>query len=238
MMEVTGLTLQFGGVRPLDDFSVTFDSPRCGLIGPNGAGKTSFLNTVSGFVHPSAGRIVIDGTDILAMSPHQRARWGVRRTFQTEQAIRSLTVADNIGMVVEHTSRRGRDLRAAVEEAMEFVGLDVAPSTRVETLGTGDRRLVEIARAVVGHPKVVLLDEPAAGLPDDESRRLGEIIREIPDRTEALVILIDHDMDLVGACCDEVAVLDFGRLLAQGPTQTVLRERIVVEAYLGVEDVA
>ena len=97
---------------------------------------------------------------------------------------------------------------------------------------------MEIARAVVGNPKVVLLDEPAAGLPDDESRRLGEIIQAIPQRTGALVILIDHDMDLVSACCDEVAVLDFGRLLAQGPTQAVLRERVVVEAYLGTEDVA
>ncbi len=238
MMEVTGLTLQFGGVRPLDDVSITFASPTCGLIGPNGAGKTSFLNAVSGFVRPSAGRIVVDGTDISTMSPHRRARWGVRRTFQTEQAIRSLTVADNIGMVVENATRAGRDRRAAVEQAMAFVGLDVSPRTRVETLGSGDRRLVEIARAIVGRPKVILLDEPAAGLPDDESRRLGQIIRAIPERTGALVILIDHDMDLVAACCDEVAVLDFGRLLAQGPTQTVLRERVVVEAYLGTEDVA
>lgn len=237
-MQVTDLTLQFGGVRPLDGVTVTFDDGTCGLIGPNGAGKTSFLNAVSGFVRPAAGSITVDGTDILAMSPAARARWGVRRTFQTEQAIRGLSVADNIGMVLEHSARKGKGRRTAVAEAMAFVGLDVSPSASVETLGSGDRRLVEIARAIVGEPRVVLLDEPAAGLPDEESLRLGGVIRAIPKRTGALVILIDHDMDLVSTCCDEVAVLDFGRLLIQGPTQDVLRDKIVIDAYLGTEEVA
>jgi branched-chain amino acid transport system ATP-binding protein len=235
MMEVENLTLQFGGVRPLDGVSVVFDAGTCGLIGPNGAGKTSFLNVISGFVRPVSGSIRVDGTDVLAMSPARRARWGLRRTFQTEQAIRSLSVAENVGMVLEHSSPRSRDARNTVLEAMEFVGLDISPSAPVETLGSGDRRLVEIARAVVGEPKVVLLDEPAAGLSDEESTRLGDVIRRIPERTGALVILIDHDMDLVSACCEKVAVLDFGRLLASGPTHDVLRDRVVIEAYLGTE---
>lgn len=237
-MTVSGLTLQFGGVRPLDDVSVTFDHGTCGLIGPNGAGKTSFLNVVSGFVRPASGTITVDDVDILAMSPARRARWGVRRTFQTEQAIRGLTVAENVGMVLEHSAQRGIERASAIVDALDFVGLEVGGSTPVHLLGSGDRRLVEIARAVVGKPRVILLDEPAAGLGHEESRRLTEVIRAIPERTGALVILIDHDMDLVSASCDTVAVLDFGRLLVQGPTREVLTNKIVVDAYLGTEQVA
>ena len=127
---------------------------------------------------------------------------------------------------------------AAVDEALEFVGLtDVAQQT-VRALGVKERRFIEVARAVVGRPKLILLDEPAAGLPDEETEALGDIIRNIPDRVGATVILVDHDMSLVQACCDWTAVLDFGRLLASGPTAEVLRNPNVMKAYLGTEEVA
>jgi ABC-type branched-subunit amino acid transport system ATPase component len=125
-----------------------------------------------------------------------------------------------------------------VLDALAFVGLEVGPDVKVETLGARERRLVEVARAVVGRPRVVLLDEPAAGLPDEESRHLGQVIRRIPEHTGALVVLVDHDMDLVSACCDTTAVLDFGRLIAAGPTADVLRDDNVVRAYLGTEPVS
>jgi ABC-type branched-subunit amino acid transport system ATPase component len=238
MIEVDGLTVRYGGVTSLDAMSLTFEQGTCGLIGPNGAGKTTFFNVLSGFVRPAAGTVRAFGTDLLAMAHYRRARWGVRRTFQTEQAIEELSVFDNVAMVHEH-SRLGRaSRRQDVLDAIEFAGLDVdpeSPDAQVRTLGAGQRRLVEVARAVVGKPRLVLLDEPAAGLPDEETSHLAEVIRRIPEHTGALAILVDHDMSLVSACCATTAVLDFGKLIASGPTAAVLRDDAVIRAYLGVD---
>jgi branched-chain amino acid transport system ATP-binding protein len=233
MIEVENLTVRYGGVTSLGDMSLTFEEGTCGLIGPNGAGKTTFFNVLSGFVRPAAGTVRAFGADLLSMAHYRRARWGVRRTFQTEQAIEELSVFDNVAMVHEH-SRLGGSRRGDVLDAITFTGLDVDPETPVRTLGAGQRRLVEVARAVVGRPRLVLLDEPAAGLPDAETSHLAEVIRRIPEHTGALAILVDHDMSLVSACCATTAVLDFGKLIASGPTAAVLRDDAVVRAYLGV----
>ena len=239
MIDVQGLSVHFGGVVSLDQMTVQFPEGTCGLIGPNGAGKTTFFNVLSGFVTPRSGRIDAMGQDLLSLPDYKRARWGLRRTFQTEQAIEKLTVFDNVATVYEHSERGGKAGRtAAVDEALEFVGLTEVAHHTVRTLGAKERRFIEVARAVVGNPKVILLDEPAAGLPDAETAQLGRIIRGIPERVGATVILVDHDMSLVQACCDWSAVLDFGRLLASGPTQEVLRDRNVMKAYLGTEEVA
>jgi branched-chain amino acid transport system ATP-binding protein len=238
VIEVSGLTVRFGGVTPLDGMDVRFEQGTCGLIGPNGAGKTTFFNVLSGFVRPSAGSVKAFGEDLLSMAHFRRARWGVRRTFQTEQAIEELSVFDNVAMVLEHSKQGGTSRRADVYGAISFVGLEADPQAKVGTLGARDRRLVEVARAVVGKPKLVLLDEPAAGLPDQETEHLGDVIRRIPEHTGALAILVDHDMSLVSYCCSVTAVLDFGKLIASGPTADVLRDDRVVRAYLGTEDVA
>jgi branched-chain amino acid transport system ATP-binding protein len=236
VIEVRDLTVRFGGVTSLDRMSVTFEAGTCGLIGPNGAGKTTFFNVLSGFVRPGAGSVRAFGADLLSMAHFRRARWGVRRTFQTEQAIEELSVFDNVALVHER-GRVGRSSwRDDVLGAISFVGLDVEPDARVRTLGAGQRRLVEVARAVVGRPRLVLLDEPAAGLPDDETENLAEVIRQIPARTGALTILVDHDMSLVSACCATTAVLDFGELIASGPTADVLRDDRVIAAYLGTAE--
>ena len=239
MIEIKDLTVRFGGVTPLDHMTITFDEGTNGLIGPNGAGKTTFFNVLSGFVRPSEGSVTAFGEDLLAMAHFRRARWGVRRTFQTEQAIEELSVYDNVAMVHENSSQdRIAARREAVLSAIEFVGLKAKPQTKVGTLGAGERRLVELARAVVGQPRVILLDEPAAGLPDEESVRTSQVIQKIPDELGALVILVDHDMSLVSACCSKTAVLDFGKLIASGDTQDVLRNDEVKKAYLGIEAVA
>jgi branched-chain amino acid transport system ATP-binding protein len=236
LIEVKDLTVRFGGVTPIDAMTVEFPGGTCGLIGPNGAGKTTFFNVLSGFVRPAAGSVQAFGDDLLAMAAYRRARWGVRRTFQTEQAIEELSVYDNVAMVHEHSKLSRADRAEDVTGAIEFVGLDVDPQARVGGLGARERRLVEVARAVVGRPRLILLDEPAAGLPDEETEHLSRVIRAIPDRIGALVILVDHDMSLVSACCEITAVLDFGKLIAAGPTAEVLRDEQVIRAYLGTED--
>jgi len=236
VIEVDGLTVRFGGVTSLDGVSVTFERGTCGLIGPNGAGKTTFFNVLSGFVRPAGGTVRAFGEDLLSMAHFRRARWGVRRTFQTEQAIEGLSVFDNVALIHEHSRLPGRARRRDVFGAISFAGLAADPSARVHTLAAGERRLVEVARAVVGRPKLVLLDEPAAGLPDEETRHLGEVVRRIPEYTGALTILVDHDMSLVSGCCETTAVLDFGKLISSGPTDQVLRDERVIRAYLGTEE--
>jgi branched-chain amino acid transport system ATP-binding protein len=236
VIEVNGLTVRFGGVTPIDGMTVSFPGGTCGLIGPNGAGKTTFFNVLSGFVKPVAGTVKAFGEDVLRMADYRRARWGLRRTFQQEQAIEELSVFDNVALVHEHSRGKRASRRADVLDALEFVGLDVAPKTKVGTLGARERRLVEVARAVVGNPRLVLLDEPGAGLPDEETRHLGRVIQRIPEHVGALVVLVDHDMSLVSACCETTAVLDFGRLIASGPTREVLRNEQVIKAYLGTEE--
>jgi len=238
MIEVKDLEVRFGGVTPIDRMTVTFPGGTCGLIGPNGAGKTTFFNVLSGFVKPVGGTIRAFDEDLMAMADYRRARWGLRRTFQTEQAIEELSLYDNVAMVQEHSANGGSNRSEDVLGALDFVGLgDFEPATQVGTLGARERRLVEIARAVVGKPKIVLLDEPAAGLPDEETEHMGNVIKLIPERMGALVILVDHDMSLVSACCEVTSVLDFGKLIASGPTAEVLRDEHVVKAYLGTAEV-
>jgi len=238
VIEVSNLTVHFGGVTSLDGVNLHFEEGVCGLIGPNGAGKTTFFNVLSGFVVPSAGSVRAFGEDLLAMASFRRARWGLRRTFQTEQAIEELSVFENVAMIYEHSKLPGASRHQAVLEAISFVGLSANPSAKVGTLNARDRRLVEVARTVVGRPRLVLLDEPAAGLPDAETEHLSSVIRLIPEHTGALVILVDHDMGLVSKACGVTAVLDFGKQIASGPTAEVLRNKHVIDAYLGTEEVA
>jgi len=235
MIEVNDLTVKFGGVTSLDGMNLRFDEGVCGLIGPNGAGKTTFFNVLSGFVRPASGGVRAFDTDLLRMAHFRRARWGIRRTFQTEQAISDLSVYDNVAMI--HSRLRGSARREDILRAIELVGGDISPSAKVGSLTAGQRRLVEVARALAGKPRLILLDEPAAGLPDEETRHLTDVIRNIPANTGALTILVDHDMALVSAVCETTAVLDFGKLIASGPTAQVLRDEHVMRAYLGTAEV-
>ncbi len=236
MIEVKNLTVRSGGVTSLDGMDLLFERGVCGLVGPNGAGKTTFFNVLSGFVKPESGSVTTFGDDLLRLTHFRRARWGVRRTFQTEQAISDLTVYDNVSMI--HSRVRGSARRDDVLASIEFVGGGISPWAKVGSLTAGQRRLVEVARAVAGKPKLILLDEPAAGLPDEETKHLTGVIKAIPEHTGALTILVDHDMVLVNAVCETTAVLDFGKLIASGPTAQVLRDEQVMRAYLGTAEVA
>ena len=163
MIEVDGLTVRYGGVVPLDQMTINFSAGTCGLIGPNGAGKTTFFNVLSGFVRPVAGVVRAFGEDLLSMADFRRARWGVRRTFQTEQAIANLPVYENVLLILEHTKGERSSRRQQVNKAIEFVGLGDVAQHEVGTLGAAQRRLVEVARAVVGTPRLMLARRACGG---------------------------------------------------------------------------
>ena len=236
MIEIRDLTVRFGGVTPLDAMSLDFPVGHLRADRPQRRRQDHVLQRAERIREPGEGRVQAFGEDLLAMPHYRRARWGLRRTFQTEQAIEELSVAGNVALAHEHWGEprlapRGRARRDRVRRPRP---LD--PRSKVGTLGARERRLVEIARAVVGKPTLVLLDEPAAGLPDEETEHLGRVIQGIPDHMGALVILVDHDMSLVSDPAAITAVLDFGKLIAAGPTAEVLRDEHVMKAYLGTED--
>ena len=230
MITLSGVTVSFGGVRPLDRLSAELGASIHGVIGPNGAGKTTLLNVLSGFT-TSTGSVTVDGVDLSPMSPEARARWGLRRTFQTDQLAGWRTVHDNVAVMADSTLHHA-ERHKAVDAALAFVGLD-RPYRKAGELTVLERRLVELARALAGHPQVVLMDEPASGMIAHETRAFATLVRRIPQEYGAQVVLIEHDLDLVAALCEEVLVLDFGHQLAAGATAEVLREPTVRAAWLG-----
>lgn len=235
MIVVENLTVRFGGLVALDGISARFTAPVSGIIGPNGAGKTTTMNVISGFLTPSAGTVMVDGTDLLAMAPHRRTRWGLRRSFQREQIADDLTVWENVLAMTDGLSGPRAERRGQAAHAMEFAGVADIRTKMGADLNSFERRLTDLARCVAGHPRLIMLDEPAGGLASDETARLGDLILHLAEVTEAKVLVIDHDVDLISRICAETLVLDFGRRIAFGPTQAVLADPAVEAAYLGVD---
>ncbi|QKC85409.1 ATP-binding cassette domain-containing protein [Mesorhizobium sp. NZP2077] len=232
MIAIENLVVQFGGVRPIDRLTAQLAAPVSGLIGPNGAGKTTLLNVLSGFLRPIEGKVTLNGQALLELSPLQRVRAGLRRSFQTEQVVEDLTVAGNLAAIADHVLPARARLHA-VSAALEFVRLVSVGARPGGSLNLFQRRLVELGKCVVGAPKLILLDEPAAGLSNEESGVLRELILRIPAEYGAQVLVIDHDVELIRAMCTETLVLDYGRMLALGPTDDVLASPDVRRAYLG-----
>ncbi|WP_349960397.1 ATP-binding cassette domain-containing protein [Rhizobium sp. ZPR3] len=232
MIKIDNLIVQFGGVRPINELSAVLTAPVAGLIGPNGAGKTTLLNVLSGFVKPIHGSVSLGQQALLPMTPLQRVRAGLRRSFQTEQVVEDLTVAGNIAAIADHVVGTGHHARA-VNQALAFAGLTDVAERLGQSLNLFQRRLVELAKCVVGEPKLILLDEPAAGLTEEEGKAFRELVLRIPAEFRAQVLIIDHDVDLIRSMCSETMVLDYGKLLALGPTQAVLADPNVRRAYLG-----
>lgn len=234
MFEIKNLTVQFGGVRPIDGLNVRLDEDIVGLIGPNGAGKTTLLNVLSGFVVPIRGTVCIDEQDITHVAPHLRAAKGLRRTFQMDQIADDLTLWENILAIADHAGIGSQRERAQeVANAIEYVGLTRRINRRGYALSTQERHLAEIAKALIGKPRLVMLDEPGAGMSTAETKHLESILKGIPAYCGAQLFLIDHDVELIAACCSQTMVLDFGRLLAVGKTAAVLEQPDVRRAFLG-----
>lgn len=236
MIRIDQLSVQFGGVHAIDGLSATLEAPVCGLIGPNGAGKTTLVNVLGGLVRPRSGRVEVDGRDLLALSPLQRVRFGLRRSFQTEQVVEDLSVWDNLRAVLDHVPPGPEAPFDQLARVLEHIGL-LSVATRLgQRLNLFERRLVEIGKALLGQPRLLLLDEPGAGLTEHEAARLRELLCGIPAFCGAQVLLIDHDVDLIAATCSQTLVLDFGRRLALGPTREVLQDPAVQAAYLGASE--
>ena len=251
-LDVRGVSVRFGGLQALDD--VSLQVARCaigGLIGPNGAGKTTLFNCVTGVLSPSAGRVALFGDDVTGWPVHRRARAGVGRTFQRLELFASLSVLDNLVVAAESHLASGNlatdllalpatvEARFEAEEralaVLDMVGLGEHAATAAGDLPLGLSRLVELGRALCTEPRLLLLDEPSSGLRLAESRRLASLLRSLRDDQGLSLLVVEHDMSFVLGLCDDVSVLDFGRLIAAGTPDEVRADPNVQAAYLGEE---
>jgi branched-chain amino acid transport system ATP-binding protein len=241
VLSTTGLSVRFGGVRAVDEVDVVVEEGQLvGLIGPNGAGKTTFIDAITAFVRYT-GRVELDGHDLTGLPPHARARRGLARTWQSTELFDDLTVRENLTVAAQRPSflslaaelvgkRVGES--APAERALELLDLGPIAEAMPTELTQGQRKLVGVARAIAMEPRLLCLDEPAAGLDTRESEDLGQRLRRIAD-AGTTTLLIDHDMGLVMNICDQIIVLEFGKVIAAGPPDEVRRDPRVVTAYLG-----
>lgn len=249
LLEVNHLNISFGGLHAVDDFHVSIEKGQLyGLIGPNGAGKTTIFNLLTGVYKPDVGKILLDGVDITGKKTIDINKAGIARTFQNIRLFDKLTVLDNVKAALHEHNKYGvltgilrlpkyfQTEKRMDEEAMELLkvfDLDKEAQTLASNLPYGKQRKLEIARALATKPKLLLLDEPAAGMNPNETVELMETIRFVRDHFDMTILLIEHDMKLVSGICERLTVLNFGHVLAQGETSEVLHNPEVIKAYLG-----
>ena len=249
LLEAKGVTIRFGGLTAVSDFNLAIRSHELvGLIGPNGAGKTTIFNMLTGVYKPTEGSIRVGGVPTQDMKPYQITRLGVARTFQNIRLFKDLTVLDNVKIgghihykysgtsAVLHTNRFHEAEERAEVEAMDLLkifGLASRAAFDAKNLPYGDQRRLEIARALAAKPKLLLLDEPAAGLNDRETQELMKDIHDIRDRFDVAILVIEHNMELVMGICERIVVLNFGKTIAEGTPEAIRANDAVIEAYLG-----
>ena len=234
IFRAAAVSRSFAGVHALED--VTLDLQRnevVGLIGPNGAGKTTLVNVMTGFDRPTSGRVELDGQDVTRWSAHRRGRSGLARTFQHSHAFRSLSVRENVEVAALGAGATPREARVRSTKLLGLLGLLRAADAPASSLAHGNERRLGVARALAIEPLYVLMDEPAAGLPEAEVPDFAAVVRSVRDDHDAGVLLIDHNMALIMEVCDRIQVLDQGRMLAQGTPDEIKANLDVAAAYLG-----
>jgi branched-chain amino acid transport system ATP-binding protein len=248
-LDVRRITVRFGGLTALDDVSLTAGSRQVtGIIGPNGAGKTTLLNVLCGFVKPQTGQIQFDGQELTGLRPHRLAGLGIARTLQGVGLFRGLSVLENVMVGATNQARAGfwsalgglprsdrdeRRLREQSLQALDRVGAADLADSMPDRLPHGPRKRVALARALVAQPRLLLLDEPASGLSENELPELGDLITKLAD--DATLVVIEHRMDLMMSVCNTIFVLDFGKVISAGSPQQVQADPAVTAAYLGAE---
>ena len=249
MMEVKNLSISFGGLKAVDDFNITIEKGQLyGLIGPNGAGKTTVFNLLTGVYKPDGGIILLDGKNIAGKKNIEINRAGVARTFQNIRLFKDLSVLDNVkvGLHNHHSystlagifrlpkyRKVEREMDERALELLKVFDLEEEFAVKASNLPYGKQRKLEIARALATEPKLLLLDEPAAGMNPNETKELMDTIQFVRDNFDMTILLIEHDMKLVSGICEKLTVLNFGHVLTEGPTSQVLNNPEVVKAYLG-----
>lgn len=249
LLEVKDLGISFGGLRAVDNFNLSIKEGQLyGLIGPNGAGKTTIFNLLTGVYKPTDGEIVLDGKKISGLSTINICKSGIARTFQNIRLFDKLTVIDNVKVGLHNHNKYSvvasvlrlpsfrkaeKAMKAEALEILEVMGLKDSAKVVAANLSYGQQRKLEIARALATKPKLLLLDEPAAGMNPNETIELMDTIRFVRDKFKVTILLIEHDMKLVTGICEEITVLNFGQTLAKGETSEVLNHPEVVKAYLG-----
>jgi branched-chain amino acid transport system ATP-binding protein len=244
-LEIGHLTKAFGGLKAIDDVSLDFPSGSLSaVIGPNGAGKSTFFNLISGAFAADSGEVLLDGRDVARLSRAERMRLGIGRAFQVASCFPTMTVAENLmGAVTAHVGRWGNlshrfplpHVRERAGEVMELVGLTHVAKVEAAILSHGDQKLLDIAIALALEPKVLLLDEPTAGMGPDERWRMIEHVRGLWEKRKLTLVFIEHDMDIVFQVANTIRVLCYGRVLAQGTPDDIRNNQAVIDAYLGTE---
>ena len=244
VLEINSVTKRFGNLVAVRDVSLSVaKGEMCAIIGPNGAGKTTFFNLISGFFPPTSGNIVFDGVDITRLSTHERVTRGMARTFQITEIFPELTVSENVRIAAEVAGgyrlrpwisrSENSALQQTIEQTLELVALDGKARRLVGELAHGDQRSAEIAMALALKPHLLLLDEPTAGMGDQETFQITQLIRRLHRDSNFTIVLIEHDMRVVFHLADRICVLDQGRMLAQGTPNEIAANEVVQAAYLG-----